>query len=232
MIRNVISTNAHTDVDEEYAEQVKALLNASTPDRKTIQKDGQDEIGVSITLHSYAAPGTGEPRWAVDYFDNDSRELEEHSTEKSADERYVELVRACGENLGYDREGLQIRFDTTDVDQVPGPLPELPVIDTGTVRTLLDEVSEDPVLYVERTDDGEGDDVDLAFGPSAYVPHTAVLLTRQDILEVIEANDEDKRATSNDLTDEDLLFVESLAGEADERVRAAVDVLFTVPVTS
>ncbi|MFC7872050.1 hypothetical protein ACFUS2_12995 [[Kitasatospora] papulosa] len=233
---NVISTNAGTDVGEEYAAGVDALIRASSPDRETTQADRFGEITLTIRLYAYNAPDTGEERWAVDYNDPASRELEEYDTETQAEERYEEMVRDAARVLSVDIDGVEERFTSTDVDGVPGPLPELPSVTPSDICTLLDQQSEEPVLYVERTEDGEGDEVRLAFGPAAYTNHSHILLTREEVLEALQVSDDvesgtDGRITSDSLTDEDTPFVWSIAGDTDAKVRAAVSVLFsgTIP---
>jgi hypothetical protein len=223
---NVVSTNASADVSEEYAERVEALIAAGTPDRETTQKGRHGEEGLRIQLYAYEAPGSGEARWAVDYHDGALRELEEYATETEAQERYEEMVRAAAGNLdfAFDRDGNPTRFTSTDVEGVPGPLPELPTVTLETVLTLLDEPSEEPVLYVERTEDGEAE---LAFGPAAYTHVSRVVLTRAEVLEAFGLSDEgDDGRITQDAVVSDEYDLDPLVDEADQKVREVALGLF------
>ncbi|MFE3601375.1 hypothetical protein [Streptomyces sp. NPDC059142] len=223
---NVISTNEGSDVSEEYAERVEALLRSSGRLRETTQHGRLGETALTIRLYAYAAPGTEEPRWAVDYEDGASRELEEYDSLAEADARYEEMVRDVADRLREDHEGVQERFSATDVEGVPGPLPELPGVDMGDVETLLDQPSQDPVLYVER----EGDEVRIAYGPAAQVPSGTVLLTRDAVLEELSLSDTPVRFTSQHLDEGDRMMLDYLAHRAQAARRAAVSMLF-VPST-
>ncbi|WP_331763439.1 hypothetical protein [Streptomyces anulatus] len=221
---NIVSTNAGSDVPEEYAEQVTALVEGARADRTTEQ--GQTFY---IRLHSYNAPGTGADRWAVDYHDDASRELEEYDSETEAESRYEEMVRDSAALLGEDRDGNLVRFTVTDVDGVPGPLPDLPGIGSGDVNGLIDAPSEDPVMYLERTEDGTGDELALAVGPAAYVSHHQVVLTPAEALEHLGESDGDspqERFRSSGIDPEDAFLLESLADTAKERRTQAADSLF------
>lgn len=224
-MRNVTSTNAGSDVSEEYAEQVHALVENGRPDRTT--ERGQSFY---IRLHAYAAPDTGADRWAVDYHDDASRELEEYDSQAEADARYEEMVRDSATLLGEDRDGNLVRFDVTDVDGVPGPLPELPGIGADVVRELIDARSEDPVMYLERTEDGTGEELALAVKPAALVSHYQVVLTRREVLEHLGESDGDGGAQewfgSSSLSAQDAWLLESLADTAKERRTRAADSLF------
>ncbi|MFE5841988.1 hypothetical protein ACFQ7N_10115 [Streptomyces niveus] len=219
----VVSTNAGSDVSEEYAERVQDLVEGARPDRKTEQ--GQD---LFIRLYSYAAPGTGADRWAVDYHDNASRELEEYDTEAEAEDRYLEMVHDSASQMGLDRDGNLKRFDVTDVEGVPGPLPDLPAIDAGDMSDLIDARSEDPVMYLARTEDGTGEELALAIGPAARVSHHQVVLTRKEVLEYLGESDGDgvSEWVSSSAIDAEHGFLESLAHTAQERRTGAADSLF------
>ncbi|MFJ2115811.1 hypothetical protein ACIOEX_28645 [Streptomyces sp. NPDC087850] len=220
----IVSSNAGTEVSAEYAERVEALVEAAAPARETVQGESWKTCRLTIRLYAYAAPGSEAPRWAVDYSDDASRELTEYDSREAADLFYEKMVRETAEHLGEDHDGIPVRFASTDVEGVPGPLPELPVVDTDDIRTLLDQVAEDAVLYVERGEDGE---VWLAFGPAAHVPPRTVLLTRYDILELLGLYDEHgSRITRQDVDADDDVFLEDLAGIASEAARAAVGALF------
>ncbi|MEU9535859.1 hypothetical protein AB0D00_26570 [Streptomyces sp. NPDC048213] len=225
---NLISTNDSSDVSAEYAEQVDERLRGMVADRETTSVDRDGQTGLSIRLYAYDAPGITENRWAVDYNDPASRELEEYATEAEAEARYEEMVRDAARNLSVDRDGIEERFTTTDVDGVPGPLPDLPTVDADDVATLLDEVSEEPVMYVERT---EGDEIELSYGPAAYTSSESVVLTRQQVLEALLLSDDEDgagRVTSKSLTSEDTGTLLQIADEAQADVRRAASGLFPV----
>jgi hypothetical protein len=117
-LRNVISTNAGSDVSKEYAEAVADLVDTS-PERETYRlSDGQKDY--RIALVSYPRPGTGEEVWAVDYHDPASRELEETGSRREAEDRYEELVHNDAQYLDVDKDGNPEIFDATDVAGVPG----------------------------------------------------------------------------------------------------------------
>ncbi|OLO25462.1 hypothetical protein PZ61_0237890 [Streptomyces sp. MNU77] len=224
-MRNIVSTNAGSDVSEEYAEQVTALIGGARADRKTEQ--GQ---AFYVRLHSYSAPGTGADRWAVDYHDDASRELEEYDSEAEAESRYEEMVRDAAANVGVDLDGNLDRFDVTDVDGVPGPLPQLPGIGADDVNRLIDARSEEPVMYLERTEDGAGDELTLSIWPAALVSHHQVVLSRSEVLETLGESDGDGGVeewfSSSDVTEENAFLLEMLVDTAKERRRGAADSLF------
>ncbi|MFD3850730.1 hypothetical protein ACFWVB_33330 [Streptomyces microflavus] len=224
-MRNIVSTNAGSRVPDEYAEQVQALIEGERPDRKTEQ--GQDFY---VRLYSFLAPGTGAQRWAVDYHDEASRELEEYDTEAEAEARYEEMVRDAATLMGEDRDGNLTRFTVTDVDGVPGPLPELPGIDTDDVSKLIDARSEEPVMYLERSEDGTGDELTLDVGPAADVSYYQVVLTRAEVLGHLGARDGDGGVqewfSSSDIPEEDMFLLRSLTDAAMERRTRAADSLF------
>ncbi|MEU5099770.1 hypothetical protein [Streptomyces sp. NPDC020996] len=216
-MRNVISSSSRADVGEEYAEQVEQLL--SSPERETTQVNEWGQTDFYVRLHTYAAPGTGETMWAVDYSDPVSRELEETASREEAVARYVELVRDAAENLGTDREGLQERFTTTDVDGVPGPLPALPEVTPDQVEDLLDKPG-DPVLYLDLDEDG---DPVVLTGQRAQAPQEQVLLTRADVVRELRLDDDADRAVDAGME------LSLIAHEAKGKVRAVADVLFAAP---
>jgi len=120
-MRNVISTNAHVDVTDEYAKAVDKILNDPfrTLERSTFQtEDGQEDFYIHVV--EYGAPDGNGTRWAVDYSDPASREVEESLSRSEAEARYEELVRASANNLSLDDEGEPIPFTSTDVPGVPG----------------------------------------------------------------------------------------------------------------
>ncbi|MFD3970376.1 hypothetical protein [Streptomyces cyaneofuscatus] len=225
-MRNIVSTNAGSDVAEEYAEQVEALINGASADRRT-EQDGK---AFYIRLHHYAAPGTGAERWAVDYHDEASRELEEYDSEAEADARYEEMVRDSAANMGMDHDGNLERFDVTDVDGVPGPLPQLPGIGADDVNRLINARTEEPVMYLERTEDGTGDELDLAVWSAALVSRHQVVLSRSEVLETLGESDGDggieEWFSSSDVTEENAFLLEMLVDTAKERRRSAADSLF------
>ncbi|RZD62939.1 hypothetical protein C0Q58_14460 [Streptomyces albidoflavus] len=229
-IVNVISSNVTPDVSEEYGEQVEALI-AQGHLRETTQKNRHGQTAFTVRLHTYAAPGSGVTKWAVDYADEASRELEEFDNQEEADAHYEELVRDA-DSLGLpDADGYVERFTTTDVEGVRGPLPELPKVDLSDALALVDEVSEDPVLYVSRTEDGEGGEVELERDPAALVRHSQVVLTRDEVLEALDLADgmeAGKRVTRDEVTkvpDYDYILA-PLLQEAQGMVRSVTDGLF------
>jgi antitoxin (DNA-binding transcriptional repressor) of toxin-antitoxin stability system len=120
MPRNVISTNAHIDVTDDYADQVREILDnpGALIERETCQRNEHGQIDYYTRVVSYDAGGGA--RWAVDYFDPASREVEEFDDQAAAEARYEEMVRASAGDLGYDYEGEQVEFTETDVAGVPG----------------------------------------------------------------------------------------------------------------
>ena len=118
-MRNIISTNAPVDVPAEYAGEVEDLLRRAITDRETyMREDGRKTF--YVRLIAYDAPDGSGRRWAVEYFDPASWEVEEFERETDAEERYEETVRAAGANLREDDDGNQITFNVTDVPGVPG----------------------------------------------------------------------------------------------------------------
>lgn len=118
-MRNVISTNTHVDVSDEYAEAVDKILEKAFPMRETFQR----EHGLKtyrVLVAEYSAPDGSGRRWAVDYSDPASREVEEFDHREAADVRYEWIVRACAEGLRVNNDDVQETFDETDVPGVPG----------------------------------------------------------------------------------------------------------------
>ncbi|MBC2869787.1 hypothetical protein [Streptomyces mexicanus] len=227
-MRNVVSSITSTDVAEEYAEQVEALIEKLRPERETTQVNEWGQTEYYVRLYTYEAPGSGETMWAVDYSDPAIRELEESASHEEAEARYVELVRDSAENLGIDGDGFQERFTTTDVDGVPGPLPELPTVDPDEVSGLLDEDGT-PVLYLERTD---GDELALRTGQADQVDKDHVVLTRAEVLESLDLADGETRITSDHAARAlwDYGMQTSLiAYRLNDTVKAVADSLFPVP---
>lgn len=120
MPRNVISTNAYIEVTEEYAEQVDAILDKAIPLRETYDRDDIGQKSFRVWVAEYDAPDGGGTRWAVDYYDTASREVEEFDNQADAELRYEEMVRATAENLGTNNDDEQETFTETDVPDVPG----------------------------------------------------------------------------------------------------------------
>ena len=125
-MRRVISTNASPEVSDDYADQVRELLDspkglrgAADLHRETTQKNRYGQADFHLRVYSYPAPGSGEETWAVDYSDPASREVEECASQAEAEAHYEEQVRFAATNLGWDREGNEQRFATSDVDGVP-----------------------------------------------------------------------------------------------------------------
>ncbi|WP_228982268.1 hypothetical protein [Streptomyces sp. DH12] len=234
-MRNIASTNAGVEVAEEYAEYVVELVDADrSPVRATTTMSADGQIDTWIRLHTYTAPD-GVTRWAVDYTDCNSRELEEADEpgevgRAEAEARYEHHVRESANLLGVDREGIDRRFHTTDVDGVPGPLPDLPELTYDHLEQLIDSPAEDPVLHLERTEDGEGDELAVAVGPAAQVPSAVVLLSRRDLIQELGRPDTGSgtagRLAYADLDEDDDVVAGHALREAEERRRAAAGVLF------
>ncbi|MDG9728382.1 hypothetical protein [Streptomyces sp. DH41] len=227
-MRNVISNVTSSDVSDEYAEQVKELIAAQNPQRETTQVNEWGQTDFRVRLHTYEAPGSGETMWAVDYSDPVVREVEESDSQTEADARYEALVRDGAENLGTDDDGLQERFAVTDVDGVPGPLPELPDVTPEHVEELLDEAG-DPVLYLALDDDG---DPVLRIGQADQVDSDVTVLTRSQVLDELRLSDGSSRVTAEHAAREihDFAMETSLIAHArTATVRRTADVLFTVP---
>ena len=118
-MRSVISTNAHADVTDEYAEAVDKILEKEIMLRDTqLREHGQ--ITFRVCVAEYDAPDGSGKRWAVDYADPASREVEEFDSQYAAETRYVEMVRASAKDLSLDENGEPIPFTYSDVSGVPG----------------------------------------------------------------------------------------------------------------
>jgi len=230
-MRNVITTNSSPDVSDDYAEQVAQIIDQLGPaDRETTIDDGDGQTDYGIRLYSYTAPDTGRAMWAVDYNDPASRELEETDDEAEANARYEELVRDAAANLGTDRNGHSERFTTTDVDGVPGPLPDLPAVTAAHVGQLLD-ADGSPALYL-TLEGADGDEPVVKIGQEHEVPAGQRLMTRAEALAELGLSDEQGRITSEaDVFRSDLhaLMLLAVADRATQNVRGAADVLFTIP---
>jgi hypothetical protein len=232
-MRNVITTNSSPDVSDEYAEEVDRLLEKLHPERETTQVNQWGQTAFYLRLYTYEAPGTGETMWAVDYNDPASRELEEIASHAEAVAHYEESVRFAAGNLGIDDDGCQERFTTTDVAGVPGPLPELPEVTADQVENLLNQ-SGTPVLYLARTEEGEGDDLVVEIGQAAKVEGARVVLTRSQVLTELGLDDDAVRVTSFSaagLVDSYGVLIGYLAHKADEAAKFAADSLFPVPAS-
>jgi prevent-host-death family protein len=118
-MRNVISTNAHADVTDEYAEAVDKILEKEIMLRDTQHRE-HGQITFRVCVAEYDAPGGLGKRWAVDYADAASREVEEFEDQDAAEERYEEFVRAAANDLSLDEGGDPIPFTYSDVPGVPG----------------------------------------------------------------------------------------------------------------
>ena len=122
MPRNVISTNAHIDVTDEYSEQIDKLIetDAATLLRRTTQRNELGHVDYYTYVVAYDAPNGKGERWAVDYSDPASREVEEFDNQADAEARYEEMVRAAAANLRVNNDDVQETFTETDVPGVPG----------------------------------------------------------------------------------------------------------------
>jgi hypothetical protein len=224
-MRNVISTNSRADVSEEYADQVEQLLTSLTPERETTQVNEWGQTDFFIRLYSYEAPGSGETMRAVDYSDPASRELEETADSAEAHARYEQVVHDSAKILGLDRNGNIKRFTETDVEGVPGPLPELPDVTADDVETLIDQEGT-PVLYLTLEDD----EPVVRTGQADQVPAGQVLLTRAQVLHDLSLNDDRGRVTV-DIAGQVPAYGVMLAFFADKastEVQGAADQLFAV----
>jgi hypothetical protein len=230
-MRNVITTNSTADVSEEYAEAVEALIQGGVALRETTQDNEHGATDFFVRLYAYQAPGSGEERWAVDYSDPASRELEEYDTEAEADARYEEFVRESSDNLEseVDRDGIRKRFSTTDVENVYGPLPELPALSVDVLVQVIDAPAEEPVLVLERSEEGTGNSLELTVGPAAHYPHTQVIVTREELLETLDRFDADAEhlVTGKALNDSDRQELHLLINtELETKVHLIADGLF------
>lgn len=232
-MRNIQSTNAGVDVSEEYAERVVELIDAAPKERETTLMGEYGQTDCYIRLHSYEIDGA--QRWAVDYQDPASRELEEadepgEAGRREAEARYEEFVRSSAAVLGEDREGIQVRFSSTDVEGVPGPLPEFPEVGHEHMDELLDSPADAPVLHLVRTEDGEGDELELRVAPAEDALSGTVLITREALVKHLLMPDTGTgtagRLSSDDLTPEDRAAVAHAIDEAKRRRRGAASVLF------
>ncbi|MGW6796836.1 hypothetical protein [Streptomyces chartreusis] len=232
-MRNVISTSSRSDVSEEYAERVDDLLPSLHRERETTQANLYGQIDFYVRLYTYPAPGTGTTMWAVDYSDPVSRELEETESYAEAMARYEEFVRDAAANLGIVGDGLQERFTTTDVDGVPGPLPELPAVTTDLVEDLLDQPG-NPALYLVRSESGTGDEVCLQTGQEAWIDRRHVVLTRAQALTELGLDDGTSRITSESAAHhapDYAYLIRYVAHRAEETLESAADALFPAPTS-
>jgi hypothetical protein len=226
-MRNVISTNSRADVSEEYAEQVGKLLASLTSERETTQVNEWGQTDFFVRLYSYEAPGSGETMWAVDYSHPASREVEETTDHAEADARYEQVVHDSAKILGLDRTGNIKRFTETDVEGVPGPLPELPDVTADDVETLIDQDGT-PVLYLTLEDD----EPVVRTGQADQVPAAQVLLTRAQVLHDLSLDDARDRITM-DIASQTPAYgvtLAFLADKASKEIQGAADQLF--PVTA
>jgi hypothetical protein len=226
-MRNVISTNSKADVSEEYADRVEQLLASLTPERETTQVNEWGQTDFYIRLYSYEAPGSGETMWAVDCSDPTSRELEETTDHAEADARYEEVVHDSAKILGLDRDGNIKRFTETDVEGVPGPLPELPDVAADDVETLIDQDGT-PALYLTL----EAGEPVVRTGQADQVPTMQVLLTRAQVLHDLSLDDARDRITVDIARQTPAYGVTLvfLADKASKEIQGAADQLF--PVTA
>ncbi|QDN84401.1 hypothetical protein [Streptomyces sp. RLB3-6] len=220
-MRNIVSTNAGADVDEEYAEAVERLLLSLSPERETTQRNKDGQTDYYVRLYTYPAPGSGETVWAVEYVDPASRELEETASQVEAAERYEESVRDTAGNMDVDGDGFIERFTTTDVDGVPGPLPELPEVTPQDLYGLLDTQDRDAALYLALADDDSPADLTVKSGPAAGIDPAHVVLTRTQLLKDLYLPDD----VTSDRLPEDGHEIGFRAYECKNAVHAAADAL-------
>jgi hypothetical protein len=122
MLRNLSSTNAGSDVDTDYGKQVMDLLNDRDPNAVSVlrRSHSYDETrtpnsnALVIELVRFTCPRNGRTRWAIDYSDPASREVEDTDDLPEATARYEEMVREAASV--WDQDGA---YDLTDVDGVP-----------------------------------------------------------------------------------------------------------------
>ncbi|MER6830926.1 hypothetical protein ABT352_33370 [Streptosporangium sp. NPDC000563] len=120
MLRTVLTHVSVSDLTDEHAEQIDALVRDELrfPDRETYSLEhGQKTYRTALV--TYKDPVTGEMRYGIYDEDGATRELEDTDDEDEANARYEELVRARAENLGIDHNDEPECFDASDVDGVP-----------------------------------------------------------------------------------------------------------------
>ncbi|MGW3154611.1 hypothetical protein [Streptomyces sp. NPDC001089] len=224
-MRTITSSYVSADVDDEYAEAVEQLLPSLTPQRETTQKNKHGQTDYWVRLFTYPAPGSEEAVWAVHYVDPVTRELEETASRDEATERYEELVHENASNMTVDGDGFIERFTTTDVDGVPGPLPDLPEVEHDTLYDLLDS-GRDTALYLALSEEDAVDDLTLKIGPTADIASDHVVLTRTQLLKDLGLPDD---VTSTENAAEHLpeygLEIGFRAHDARTAVHAAADAL-------
>jgi hypothetical protein len=123
-MRNIQSSNASADVDEETAEQLMKLIEASgyTP-RQTFsesQRDGRSTLAIKVVgFNDVLRDAFDVEMWAVDYEDGNSREVEATPDRAAAEKRYEDLVRDAAGLLGLNGLGGPELFEYSDVSGVP-----------------------------------------------------------------------------------------------------------------
>ncbi|MFJ7280514.1 hypothetical protein [Kitasatospora sp. NPDC098663] len=140
-MQNVISSNDGVDVAQEYADQVRDLLDRGRADtlRRTLWTDGNDADLRRIEIVCYPRPGTGETALALVYWDDDSYEVQEAADQPEAEQHYLETVRVTT-GFDVDDNGREISAAETDVPGVPGydgAFHSAYRIDRGTLDTEL-----------------------------------------------------------------------------------------------
>lgn len=104
-MRTITSVDRASDVDPDYADAVRELLEEQRLVSALYEHHGQGFDGKPVNtmrLVRYLAPGTGDEKWAVTYDDDRAREIDEADTFEEADALYDEYV----DNLGQDDSDL------------------------------------------------------------------------------------------------------------------------------
>ncbi|MFJ1936557.1 hypothetical protein ACIOGZ_28340 [Kitasatospora sp. NPDC088160] len=120
-MRTVISSNDGVEVSDEYADQVRTLLDKGRVDvvRRTLRTDRNGTDLCRIEVVTYPRPGTGEPTTALVYWDDDSYEVQETGSQAEAEDQYLETVRMTT-TFDTGPDDREIPAAETDVPGVPG----------------------------------------------------------------------------------------------------------------
>ncbi|MEU8379793.1 hypothetical protein [Streptosporangium sp. NPDC048865] len=120
MLRTVLTHVSTSDLADDHAEQIEALLEdaLNSADRETYIREHGQKVYRSALI-TYTDPVTSETRYGIYDEDEATRELEDTDDKDEANARYEELVRARAENLGLDHNDEPECFDASDVNGVP-----------------------------------------------------------------------------------------------------------------
>lgn len=93
MLRNIVSTNATIDVDEDTSETLKALIDTEGDVvRETYSLDQIGQKIYQVRVVGYVDPATRETRWVMAYEDAVSVEYEDGVNLDEIERRYIEVV--------------------------------------------------------------------------------------------------------------------------------------------